>query len=179
MKKYERLFKELSKQYSVEEIAGSMLIPEDLTEAERKEANEQLKMFRLKMMQEQTETDRIFSDLMRLKILMEDYIRDAPFSEQKSFGKHLEEYARILKLTKKRLAEDLAIHYTRLSRIINGHEEPNIELAYRLEKHSGGLISALEWWRLVVKKQEYTIKIDDETRVNEGAKVKNPMSFAG
>jgi hypothetical protein len=103
MKKYERLFKELSKQYSVEEIAGSMLIPEDLTEAERKEANEQLKMFRLKMMQEQTETDRIFSDLMRLKILMEDYIRDAPFSEQKSFGKHLEEYARILKLTKKRL----------------------------------------------------------------------------
>jgi hypothetical protein len=81
MKKYERLFKELSKQYSVEEIAGSMLIPEDLTEAERKEANEQLKMFRLKMMQEQTETDRIFSDLMRLKILMEDYIRDAPFSE--------------------------------------------------------------------------------------------------
>jgi hypothetical protein len=37
----------------------------------------------------------------------------------------------------------------------------------------------LEWWRLVVKKQEYTIKVDDETRVNEGAKVKNPMSFTG
>lgn len=179
MKKYERLFKELSKQYSVEEIADSMLIPEDLTEAERKEAEEQMKTFRLRMIETHSEQDRIFSDLMRLKVLMEDYIRDAPYSEQKSFGKYLEEYARILKLTKKRLSEDLAIHYTRLSRIINGHEEPNIELAYRLEKHSGGLISALKWWRLVIKKQEYIIKIDDETRVSEGAKVKNPMRFAG
>jgi len=114
---------------------------------------------------------------MRLKILMEDYIRQEPFTEEKSFGKYLEEYARILKTTKKKLSEDLAVHYTRLSRIINDHEDPNIELVYRLEKHSGKLISALKWWKLVVKKQEYEIKIDDETREREGAKVKNAMTF--
>ena len=177
MKKYEKIYKALSKKYTDEEIADSMLIPEDLTERERKAADDELKRYRLKLLREQTEEERIFSDLMRFKILMEDYIRQEPFTEEKSFGKYLEEYARILKITKKKLSEDLAIHYTRLSRIINGHEDPNIELVYRLEKHSGKLISALKWWRLVIKKQEYKIKIDDETREREGAKVKNAMKF--
>ncbi|SRR6056297_155735 len=177
MKKYEKLYKELRKKYSVQEISESMLIPADLTAEERKEADESLKNFRLKMLREQTEEERIFSDVMRLKIVMDDYIQNEPYTAQRSFGRYLEEYARILNMTKKKLAEDLAIHYTRLSRIINDRENPNIELAYRLEKHSGGLISALSWWRLVVKKQEHEIKKDDETREKEGAKVKNPIKF--
>lgn len=177
MKKYEKLYKELRKKYSVQEISESMLIPADLTAEERREADESLKELRLKMLREQTEEERIFSDVMRLKIIMDDYIQNEPYTAEKSFGRYLEEYARILNVAKKKLAEDLAIHYTRLSRIINDRENPNIELAYRLEKHSGGLISALSWWRLVVKKQEHEIRKDDETREKEGAKVKNPIKF--
>lgn len=177
MKKYEKIYKQLRKKYTDEEIADSMLIPEDLTEEERRDADKELKRLRLKMLREQTEEERIFSELMRLRILMEDYVQNEPYTEEKSFGKYLEEYARILKVTKKKLSEDLAIHYTRLSRIINGHEEPNIELIYRLEKHCGGVITALKWWRLVIKKQEYEIREDEETRKKEGAKVKNPMKF--
>lgn len=64
----------------------------------------------------------------------------------------MEEYVWILKLIKKRLVEDLVIYYIRLSRIINGYEEFNIELVYCLEKYSGGFILVLEWWCLVVKK---------------------------
>ena len=54
----------------------------------------------------------------------------------------MKEYIRVVKKTRREIADDLAIHYTKLSRIINDKEEPNIELSYRLEKHSGNLISA-------------------------------------
>ena len=177
MKKYEKIYKKLRKTYSDEEIADSMLIPADLTESEKEKANEEIRTLRFKLLREQTEEQRIYSDLMRFKFLLEDYIKSEDYTEEKNFGKQLEEYTRILKRTKKKLSEDLGIHYTRLSRIINDREEPNIELTFRLEKHSGGLISALHWWKLITKKQEYYIKIDKQTRKKEGAKVKNSIKF--
>ncbi|MEM1220910.1 MAG: hypothetical protein AAGH79_18460, partial [Bacteroidota bacterium] len=90
----------------------------------------------------------------------------------------LEEYVTILRRTKKRLSEDLAVHYTRLSRIINDREEPNIELMYRLEKHSANLIPAVYWWKLVMKKQEFHLSQDNQTRMVEAAKVKNPIQIS-
>lgn len=172
MKKYEKIYKSLRKNYSDEEIADSMLIPADLTEEERAKADEELKAFRFKLLREQTEEQRILSDLMRFRFQLENYVRNQEFTEEKSFGKSLEEYVRILNQTKKKLSEDLDIHYTRLSRIINDREGPNIELTYRLEKHSGNLISALLWWKLFTKKQDYLIKQDVKTRKREGAKVR-------
>lgn len=177
MKKYEKIYKELRKKYTDEEIADSMLIPEDLTEEEQQKANEEIRAFRFKLLRERTEEQRIFSDLMRFRFQMENYIREEDYSPEKSFGKHLEEYARILKRTKKELSEDLDVHYTRFSRLINDREEPNTELTYRLEKHSGNIISALTWWKLIVKKQEYLIRKDEETRAREAAKVKNAVAM--
>ena len=177
MKKYEKIYKELSKKYTDEEIADSMLIPADLTEEELKQANEELREFRFKLLRERTEEQRIYSDLMRFRFQIEEYIDKSEYIEEKSFGKHLEEYARILKRTKKELSEDLDIHYTRLSRIINDREEPNTELTYRLERHSGDLISALIWWKLIIKKQEYIIREDEETREREASKVKNAVKI--
>ncbi len=177
MKKYEKLYKELRKKYTDEEIADSMMIPEDLTEEEMEKANEELRELRFKLLRETTEEQRVFSDVMRFRIQMEDYIKSSEFSKEKSFGKHLEEYARILKRTKKELSEDLDVHYTRLSRIINDREEPNTELTYRLEKHSGKLIPALIWWKLIVKKQEYFLKRDNDTRQREASKVKNAIEI--
>jgi len=46
-----------------------------------------------------------------------------------------------------------------------------------LEKHSGNIISALTWWKLIVKKQEYLIRKDEETRAREAAKVKNAVAM--
>lgn len=177
MKKYEKIYKELRKKYTDEEIADGMLIPEDLTEKERATADEELLAFRMKLLQEQTEEERIYSDLLRFKYQMEDYLKKGNYTSEKSFGKHLEEYARILKRTKKKLSEDLDVHYTRLSRIINDREEPNIELTYRLDIHSGSLIPAIYWWKLMIKKQEATIKKDKETRAQEAAKVSNAIKF--
>ena len=177
MKKFEKIYHELSKQYTDQEIVDSMLIPEDLTPEEQKKANEEFRALRFKMLREQTEEQRIYSDLLRFKYVMEDYIKEKAFDADKTLGKHLEEYTRILKKTKKSLSEDLGVHYTRLSRIINDREEANIEFIYRLEKHSANLIPALYWWKLVIKQQEYIIKQDEETRRKEAAKVKNAIKF--
>ncbi|MCB0650944.1 MAG: hypothetical protein KDC85_06690 [Saprospiraceae bacterium] len=177
MNNYEKIYQDLLKQYTVEEIAESMMIPANLTEDEQKEANEALKAFRFKVLSERTEEQRIYSDLLRFRYQLENYLQNETFDPEKSFGKQVEEYARILKRTKKKLSEDLDIHYTRLSRIINDREEPNIELTYRLEKHSGMLIPALTWWKLITKKQEYLIKQDNEVRKEEASKVKDAMKF--
>lgn len=177
MNKFEKIYKELRKTYSEEEIADSMLIPKDMTQEELEASNGELRAFRLKLMRERTEQQRIYTELLRFKYLMEDYIKDQPFSQEKSFGKHLEEYVRILKRTKKRLSEDLDIHYTRFSRIVNDREEPNVELLYRLEVHSGQMIPAVYWWKLVSKKQEFLIKQDLNTRAKESKKVKNAIAI--
>lgn len=177
MKKYEKIYRKLKEEMTDEEIADSMLIPQDMTEEEKKKSHEEIKAFRFKLMRERTEEQRIYSELLRFKFLLENYLNNESFSELKSFGKHIEEYVRILNRTKKSLSEDIGVHYTRLSRLINDREEPNIELMYRLEKHSGNLIPAIYWWKLVSKKQEHIIKQDLKTRKKEGLKVKNAIEY--
>lgn len=177
MKKYEKIYKKLRKEMTDEEIADSMLIPQDMTEEEKKKSHEEIKAFRFKLIRERTEEQRIYSELLRFKFLLENYLNNEPFNISQSFGKKIEEYVRILNRTKKNLSEDLSIHYTRLSRLINDKEEPNIELMYRLEEHSGNLIPAIYWWKLVAKKQEHILKQDIKTRKKEGAKVKNAVKY--
>lgn len=173
--KYEKIYQRLRKKYTEEEIAESMIIPADLTEQEKKDLAEEMKKIRMQKLRETSEEEQILSDVMRLRFQMEDYIKKQNFSFQKTFGKYLAEYIRIIKKTRREIAEDLSIHYTKLSRIVNDKEEPNIELSYRLEKHSGSLIKAEMWWKLMIKKQEFIISEDDETRQIEQKKVKNSL----
>ncbi len=173
--KYDKIYKKLKKQYSDKEIVDSMLIPQDLTEKEKKELAKEMKEIRMQKLRETTQEEIILSDVMRLRFQIENYIKKGPFSFDKTFGKYLEEYLRIIKKSRREISEDLSVHYTKLSRIINDKEEPNIELSYRLEKHSGGLINAELWWKLMIKKHEFIISRDEETRIKEHKKVKNPL----
>ena len=174
---YDKIYQKLREKYTDEEIAESMMIPADLSEEEAKQAAEELKRIRFERLSSMSEEQRIFSDLMRLRIQMEDYVEKEEYQIKKSFGSYLEEYIRIVKRTKKSFSEEIKIHNTRLSRLLKNKEEPNIELSYRLEKHSGELISALLWWKLLIKKQEYEIKTDTKRRENEQNKVKNAFQF--
>jgi plasmid maintenance system antidote protein VapI len=174
--KYEEIYQKLREKYTDEEIADSMLIPEDLSEEEKQELAEEMKEIRMQKLREMSEEDRILSDVMRLRFQIESYVKESGFSFQKTFGKYLGEYIRILNKQRREIADDLSIHYTKLSRIINDKEEPNVELTYRLEKHSGHLISAKLWWKLMIKKQEFIISEDKETRKEQQGKVKNALS---
>ncbi len=171
--KYEKIYQKLKQQYSDEEIVDSMLIPADLTKGEREELAKEMKAIRMQSLRETSEEDRILADVMRLRFQMEAYVKGDNFSFQKTFGKFLEEYIRVLKKTRREIAEDLAVHYTKLSRIINDREEPSVGLSYRLEKHTGNLIKAETWWQLIVKKQAFIISKDVETRRREQEKVRN------
>jgi len=173
--KYEKIYQKLKKKYSDEEIADSMLIPADLTEQESKVLEEEMRAIRMQKLRETSEEDRILSDVMRLRFQIQDYIEKGAFDFEKTFGKYLEEYIRIVKKNRREIADDLSVHYTKLSRIVNDREEPNVELCYRLEKHSGELIRAELWWKLIIKKQAFIISKDEDTRREEQKKVKNHL----
>ena len=177
MKKYEKIYKKLREKYTEEEIADGMLIPADLTKEEKEAAESEMREIRFKILREQTEEDRLHSDLLRFRFQLEDYLKSGNYNPEQSFGKQLNEYVRILKKSKKELSEDLGVHYTRLSRILNDREEPNVELAYRLEKHSGNLIPAIVWWKIIIKKQEYEIRKDNKTRKKEWSKVQGAVTL--
>jgi len=173
--KYEKIYKKLKEKYNDKEIVDAMFIPQDLTEKEKKELSNEMREIRMQKLRETTEEDMILADVMRLRFQIENYIKKESFSFEKTFGKYLGEYLRIIKKSRREIAEDVSIHYTKLSRIINDKEEPNIELSYRLEKHSGQLIKAELWWKLMIKKHEFIISQDEETKLKEQKKVKNPL----
>jgi len=85
----------------------------------------------------------------------------------------LNEYLKEVDKKQKDLAEDIGLHVTRLSRILNGKEKLSLSMAYRLEAHSGDLIPAILWWKLVQKEVEQEIKTNEEQRKTEKEKVKH------
>lgn len=176
MTDYEKIYQKLSKHLSDQEIADAMMIPADLSAEERRKADEELRAFRFKLLSERTEEQRLYADLLRFRYQVEEYIAHQDYDEHINFGAQLEEYIRILKRTKKQVSEELDVHYTKLSRIINNRESPNIQFMYRLEEHSGTLIPAIVWWKLLIKKQEYEIVKDHKTRAIEAAKVKRVIA---
>jgi plasmid maintenance system antidote protein VapI len=176
MNNYEKIYKKLRKNYTDEEIADSMLIPADLSVQEQEEEKRELRAFRMKLLSEMTEEQRTYSDLLRFRYQLEDYINNRDYEEAMNFGAQLEEYTRILKRTKKRLSEEINVHYTKLSRVINNRESPNMEFIYKLEAHSGTLVPALVWWKLMIKKQEYEIAQDKSIRKQVAAKVKRAVA---
>ena len=177
MDNYDEIYKKLRVQYTDEEIADSMMIPADLTPKELEEANKELRTFRFKLLAGMSEEQRIYSDLLRFRYQIENYLNKKAYDPAMDFGVQLAEYIRILKKTKKLVAEELGIHYTKLSRVINNRENPNIGFIYRLEEHSGRLVPALVWWKLLVKKQEFQLLSDNETRKVEASRVKPAVMY--
>lgn len=168
-------FEKLKKEFTNQELVEGFVFPVEKDEYD--DAQKEIRALRLKELKDATEMDRIFSDLARLKYLILGYFENGTYDTNYSFPTMVNEYIRIIKKTKKAFAQDLGIHTTRLSRILNEKEDPNIELAYRLEKHSGNLISAVSWWKLHTLRQEYFIGIDQGKRKTEAAKVQNGFKF--
>lgn len=173
--KYDKIYRRLKEQYSDEEIVDSMLIPEELTKKDKAILAEEMKVIRQQKLNETTPEEQVLADVMRMRFQIAHYLKREKFSFEKTFGKFLEEYIRIIRKSRRDFASDLAVHYTKLSRIINDREEPSIELCYRLEKHSAELLKAELWWNLIVKKQGFILVKDEQTKQKEQLKVKNAL----
>ncbi|MEL6718405.1 MAG: hypothetical protein AAFP82_06800 [Bacteroidota bacterium] len=48
---------------------------------------------------------------------------------------------------------------------------------YRLEKHSGQLITALMWWQLFTRKLDHELVKDEKKRQAESERVRNGLTF--
>lgn len=160
-----------------EELVKYYVFPHGLSEEEKKEAEREMRDIRMRLLHEMTETQRLYGDLIRFRLEVEQYIQEGQYTPEHSFGSYLKEYIRLIKKQQKSFADDIRLHPTKLSRILNDREDPNIPLMYRLEKHSGRKIPALLWWKILMKKIEHEIDEDIALREEEEAKVDNELQF--
>jgi len=167
------LYKKLRQQYTEEELAEAFVFPHALTEEEKKKADQELWEFRKKRLQEMTPEEKIYSGLLQIKYQIKAYVESEYYDENKGVSTYLREYMRVVAKTQKELAEDIAVHPTRLSRILNEKEKLSLAIAYRLEGHAGDLIPAILWWKLMQKEVEHEIRTDEKIRKREKKRVKN------
>lgn len=175
MNNYDEIYKELRKKYTDEEIAEGYMIPATLTEEEQRKSDEEFRKLRFELLNKRTEKQRVLSEVTRLRIKINCYLEENIYSSVFDFGNILREYIDILKKSRKEFAKDIDIHHTKLSRVINNREEPNISLIYRLAMHSNDLIPAIYWWKLMTKKQEFYFLKNIELMEKEGKRVKNKL----
>lgn len=173
----EPTYEDLSKLYTDEEIVEGFILRTSLGEAEKEEAHKEFLKLRMEQLKNITPSAILFSNLMRMKIQIEDYIEKDIYDERFLFAKQLEEYLSIIKKKQKEFAQEIDMHPAQLNRIIRGKENPSIDLFYRIEKHSDGILKAIKLYRLHVLKLETEIKLNQEQRQLQYDRVKTKLSF--
>lgn len=163
--------------YTDRELAEAHVFAHNLSPIEKAEADKEMKLLRIQRLATMSDNQKLQSDLLRLKFLMEDAILQEIYAEKHSFSAFLQAYLKILDKKQVDFAAEISLHPTKLNQIINNKNTPNIPLVYRLEKHSGGLIPALLWWKLFTKKMEADIKNDTTKRLFEAEKVHFQLVF--
>jgi plasmid maintenance system antidote protein VapI len=178
-KNTEQTYQELREQYTDEEIVDSVLFNEELSAKEQRTVDKEFRKLRLEHLKSLTAKDRLIGDIIQMKVLIKKYFRQDRYNEQYSFANQLKAYIKLTNRSNKEIAANLDIHPTKLSRIVNGRDTPNIELMYRLEKHSDGELPAHYWWRLHSKELEFQIKTNLEQKLKEGEKVSDYLDIKG
>lgn len=179
MVEHEKTYQKLRKELSDEEIAEAYVFPEDLDEKEKAEAEDDFRELRWKALKERTEEQRLFGELMQMRLLMRDYFERDSFEDEFSFSNQLGQYIRVLGRSQKEFATEIGLHPTKLSRLLNNREHPNVELTYRLDVHSGHVIPALYWWRLHARSIEEDVRTNELKKKQESKKVSNYLTFKG
>ncbi|CAH1000960.1 hypothetical protein LEM8419_01971 [Neolewinella maritima] len=178
MQHKDKLYRELSEQYSEEELAESFVFSSELTDPEeQREAHAEFLKLRLAARENMDEGAQLRSKLYAFKLSLQDYFQTKKFVQEFSFGQQAKRYIAITNRSNSEIASNLDIHKARLSRIVNGKEHPNTELMYRLERHSGGEIPAYYWWRLLARELEYKLRTDHRKKQEEADRVNNPLSL--
>lgn len=170
-------FKELEKEYTPKEMAESLVFPDTRNTEERDNALVELRQFRKKVADNQTEKNRVISKLLQLKFLMEDYLRVDMFQNNLSFGYFLREYIQRLEKKNKEFAAEIDIDPTELSQVINKRRNPTEKLVFRLEIHSNRNFPAILWLKLMEKDRMYEILHNKGIIDKERKHVKHKLAF--
>jgi len=144
---------------------------------EKKKSDEILIKERFRQLREMDESSKIYSELLNIKYEIADYLELDFYDADNSFAKYLKKYINVFDLKRKEMAKNLSIHETKFSRIINDKENPGLNVLYRIEEHSNGILKAEMLWRLVGKKIEFEIMGNKKDRRIQSQKVKNRFRF--
>lgn len=167
-------YQQLSKKYTDEEIAESFVFSIDLTKEEQQALQKEAYALRMKQRTAMSSEEEMYAALMQLKYQMISYI-EQEYNAESSFSICLERYINIIRKTKNELAQDIGTSVSKLGKLLSGEKEPDRGFLFRLESHSNGLVPALLWWKLAMKKQEHEIERDEKERKEAYAKVKNSI----
>ena len=161
--------KKKSKEYSIPHHG--------LTDSEKSKADSELRTLRLNSLKNISENQKVYADLISLKYSILDYLEIGIFSKNYLFSEFLKKYVSITNTTRRKLAENLGIHETKFSKIINNKENPGLGFLYRIEEHSNSLFPASLLWQLVAKKM--LIEIDSNTveKKKQSKLVKNKLKL--
>ena len=168
--------KKMLENYSEKEIVQSFVLPVKLNKNAEREASDQLAKARAKIQALSSERDQLKARLLQLKFLLEDYIKSDEYDPDKRFGNFLKFYLDIIKKRRNEFAEEIAVHKTLITQLINHTREPNDRIAIRLELHSNNSIPAEYWYRLIQKDQVQQLKTNKELRQQEKKFVSNKVS---
>jgi transcriptional regulator with XRE-family HTH domain len=169
--------KEKESLFTDKELAEAHIFPSNLSTTERQEIDAEMKTLRFQRLAAMSDSEKLQGNLLGLKFQMEDSIQLNTYSEKNNFSTYLQAYLKILNKKQVDFATEIGLHPTKLNQILNNKTMPNIPLMYRLEKHSGGFISALLWWKLLTKKMESDIVNDTKKRQFEANKVSFELAF--
>lgn len=133
-----------------------------LNKKEKDSADQELKRLRFERLKQTKSEQKIYAELIGLKFNIIDYLENGIFSEKFLFSEFLKNYVSILNITRRELSNNLGIHETKFSRIINDKENPGIGILYRIEEHSNGILPASLLWQIVTKK--IVIEIENNTK---------------
>lgn len=151
--------------------------PHGLSKQQKQKADEELKKLRFERLQQVGKEQKIYAELISLKYAIIDYLESGVFSEQYLFSEILKRYVSILNSSRRKLADDLGIHETKFSRLINNKENPGIGILYRIEEHSNSLLPAALLWQLVTKKMIVEIENNHKEKRKQSKLVKNKLNL--
>ena len=172
MKTNQKLYQELRKKYTAEELADSVFVPSEQSDEEREKSRKEFARLRMEKLASSSDDEKMLAALLHLKYTIKSYIVHSNYAEEKSIGKMLKKYLKAVGRTQRKFAEEVNIHPSQLNRVIKGKEPISKSLAYRLELHSGETIPAIYWWKLMQKDVEREIMTADKEREMERKQVK-------
>lgn len=148
-----------------------------LTIKQKESADQELKRLRFERLKQTSAEQKIYAELISLKFSIVDYLESGIFSEKFLFSEFLKRYVSILGISRRKLADNLGIHETKFSRIINNKENPGVGILYRIEEHSNGILSASLLWQIVTKKIIIEIENNSKEKRKQSKMVKNKLNL--
>lgn len=164
--------------FTDQELTDAYVFPSDeILTAQDKNQEDDFWANRRKQFENRNEKEEMYARLLQLKFQLEDYVISNQYQKAFNFGYFLNEYVNRQDKKDKQFAIEVDVTPAVLSQYINNHRKPKDEFVIRLELHSGGMIPAISWFKVLQKDKEHDIITNQQLRQQESKHVKNRLEF--